>query len=272
MTDEVRTRYYQRATTWALDEQAGLRRTLRWTRIVAGVAALIAIAEGVALAALAPLKTVTMVPVLIDRQTGYVERLNPDGSRELKANDALVHSLLAQYVLARESFNLTSAAADYHKVALWSAGLARREYLALMPASNPESPLRRYPRTSLVETSIASVSPIGPRRALVRFETRRKDQDGPAGSPQAWAAVIEYRFSDEALSASDRWLNPLGFQVVSYHRDPEALPPQTSATNASSTALVAAAAGANSLTRPAPAGSAPQGGATVGPAPAGARR
>jgi type IV secretion system protein VirB8 len=240
MTDEVRTRYYQRATTWALDEQAGLRRSLRWSRIVGGVVALIAILEGFALVALAPLKTVTMVPVLVDRQTGFVERLNPDGSNELRANKALVHSLLAQYVLARESFNITNAAADYHKVALWSAGSARRDYLAVMPASNAQSPLRRYPRTTLIETSIASVSPIGPRRALVRFETRRKDQSAAPGAPQAWAAVIEYRFSNEALSASDRWLNPLGFQVVSYHRDPEALPPQASATNAILTPPLAA--------------------------------
>jgi len=233
MTDEVRSRYYQRATTWALDEQAGLRRSLAWARTVAGVAALIATCEAFALVALAPLKSVTMVPVLVDRQTGYVEQLSPDGRKELTANAALINSLLAQYVLARESFNITSAPSDYHKVALWSFGAARREYLALMPASNPESPLRRYPRTTLIDTSIASVSPIGPHRALVRFETRRKEQDASPGPPQAWAAVIEYRFSDGALSAADRWLNPLGFQVISYHRDPEALPPQASVTNAS---------------------------------------
>lgn len=244
MTDELRSRYFDRATSWALDEQAGLRRALRSARIVGGAAALIAIVEGVALAALAPLKTVTMVPVLVDRQTGYVERLNPDGSRTLTANDALVHSLLAQYVVARESFNITSAAADYHKVALWSADAARRDYLAMMPASNPASPLRRYPRTTLIETSIASVSPIGPHRALIRFETQRKDQDGATGSPQAWAAVVEYRFSDVALSVSDRWLNPLGFQVISYHRDPEALPPpQATAPNGQSSRSAAAAAG-----------------------------
>jgi len=111
-------------------------------------------------------------------------------------------------------------------VALWSDGQARRDYLALMPASNPSSPLHRYPRTTRVETAIKSVSPLGPQTALVRFETRRRDQDGQAAPPQPWAAVIGYRFGDKALSVTDRWLNPLGFEVVSYRRDPEApLPP-----------------------------------------------
>ena len=42
--------------------------------------------------------------------------------------------------------------------------------------------------------------------------------------PQLWAAVINYRFSGEAMSAEDRLLNPLGFQVVRYRRDAELAP------------------------------------------------
>jgi type IV secretion system protein VirB8 len=222
MTDHERTQYYQRATTWALDEQHAILRSLGRTRLIAGIAALIAILEAFALLLLMPLKTATMVPVLVDRQTGFVEVLNPDGRKELQANAALVNSLLAQYVIARESFNITDIGAEYHKVALWSGGSARQDYLALIPASNPSSPLRLYPRTSLVETSIKSVSPLGPHTALVRFETRRRDQDAQASASHDWASVVNYRFSNEALSASDRWLNPLGFQVVGYHRDAEA--------------------------------------------------
>lgn len=217
-----RTTYYQRAITWAVDEQAALLDSLRRARIATGVIALIAILEAFALLALTPLKTVTMVPVLVDRQTGFVEALKPDGRQEIRADQALTQSLLAQYVVARESFDITSVAAEYHKVALWSADAARRDYLALMPASNPASPFRRYPRTALVDTAIKSVSPLGPQTALVRFETRRRDQDAQASSAREWAAVVRYRFSNEGLSVADRWLNPLGFQVVGYRVDSEA--------------------------------------------------
>jgi type IV secretion system protein VirB8 len=224
MTDEERTRYYHEAGSWALSQRVEQAGSLRRTRILAGALALVAILEAFALVLLIPLKSVTMVPVLVDRQTGYVERLSPDGSQELHANDALVRSMLAQYVVARESFNITNVGTEYHKVALWSGGSARRDYLALMPASNPQSPLRLYPRSTLLETWIKSVSQTGPGAALVRFETRRRDQGAPASSVQEWVALIGYRFSNASLSAADRWANPLAFQVVSYHRDPEVTP------------------------------------------------
>jgi type IV secretion system protein VirB8 len=207
--------------------------------MAAGVFALIAILEAFALLLLTPLKTVTTLPVLVDRQTGFVQTLKPDGRQELQANAALTQSLHAQYVVARESFDVTDISAEYRKVALWSTGAARRDYLALMPASNPASPLRRYPRTALVETQVKSVSPLGPHTALVRFETRRRDADVQAAQPLAWAAVIDYRFSNEPLSVSDRLLNPLGFQVVSYRRDAEAPMPSDTPAEAAPQAVQA---------------------------------
>jgi type IV secretion system protein VirB8 len=224
MNHSDRDQYYRRATTWALDEQESVSASLRRTRLLAIGITLIAVLEAFALILLTPLKTVTMVPVLVDRQTGFVERLNPDGSQELRANDALIQSLLAQYVTAREGYDVSTVAAEYRKVALWSAGAARQDYLALMPASNPGSPLRRYPRTALVDAVVKSVSPLGNHTALVRFETRRRDQGVQSAGPSEWAAVVAYVFSNKDLSAADRWLNPLGFEVVSYRRDAEALP------------------------------------------------
>ena len=39
-----------------------------------------------------------------------------------------------------------------------------------------------------------------------------------------WASVVKYRFSGAAMGEDDRLLNPLGFQVIRYHRDAEILP------------------------------------------------
>lgn len=237
---EDRAQYYERATSWAQGEERSLVRRARNGRLLALAFAIVAGLEAFALILLVPLKTTTMVPILVDRQTGYVEVLRPDGSKDITPNEALTNSMLAQYVTARESFNITNLAAAYHKVALWSAGQAHADYLTLMPASNPASPLRLYPRTTQVETWIKSISPLGRETALVRFDTRQIDENSRATPPQEWAAVVVYRYSAETLSAADRWVNPLGFEVVSYHRDPEALveareaEPQAGSTSAAS--------------------------------------
>jgi type IV secretion system protein VirB8 len=43
-------------------------------------------------------------------------------------------------------------------------------------------------------------------------------------------AVIRYRYSGEPLRLEDRLVNPLGFQVLRYRRDAEALPPEPATT------------------------------------------
>ena len=46
---------------------------------------------------------------------------------------ALTQSLLAQYVVARETFDINGLQNQYRKVALWSGDQAKRDYLAQMP-------------------------------------------------------------------------------------------------------------------------------------------
>jgi type IV secretion system protein VirB8 len=215
--------YFEKARTWSIDLEAALRRQLALARWFAAGATLVAILEAFALLLLTPLKTVVPIPILVDRQTGYTEVLRSDGTQQLRADAALVRSLLAQYVSARESFDLMTVRLDYHKVTLWSAGEARDGYVQTMPTSNPQSPFRRYARTTIVETLVKSVSPTGPKTALVRFATRTREQNGAVSTPQSWVAVITYRFIDAPVTAADRLMNPLGFQVVRYRKDPEVL-------------------------------------------------
>lgn len=89
----------------------------------------------------------------------------------------------------------------------------------------PEQPLNLYPRTTIVQTRVKSVSPLSETSALVRFETIRRDDGAQPQPALSWVAVVEYRFSGEPMAAEDRFLNPLGFQVTRYRRDPETLTP-----------------------------------------------
>jgi len=216
--------YYREAGSWALDRQDMLRASRRTAWIVAGSAAAIAVMEAFALLLLMPLKTVEPYTLLVDKQTGFVQALKPLDAQQVSGNTALTQSFLVQYVIARESFDVSALQANYRKVSLWSEGDARSAYVASVQASNPDSPLARLPRSSLVETRVKSVSPLGPNSALVRFETVLRDAGGSAQPPRAWVAVIRYRYSGEPMSLEDRFINPLGFEVTRYQRNAEALP------------------------------------------------
>ncbi len=162
--------------------------------------------------------------MLVDRNTGFAQALEGSRAPAVAPQAALTQSLLAQYVTARETFDIYSLSEQYRKVALWSADAARADYLANIPATNPSSPLNRYPRTTVVTTRVESVTPIAPETAMVRFVTERSDATLGGAGRSYWVAVLKYRFSGEPMSLEDRLVNPLGFQVVHYRRDPEAPP------------------------------------------------
>jgi type IV secretion system protein VirB8 len=216
--------YYREAGSWAEDRQAALNGSRRTAWIVAGVASAIALMEGAALLVLMPLKTVEPYTLLVDKQTGYVQALKPLDAQTVSANAALTQSFLVQYVISRESFDAASLQANYRKVSLWSEGGARSAYVSGMQASNPDSPLVRLPRSTVVETRVKSVSPLGKGAAMVRFETVQRDANGTVQPARAWVSVIRYRYSGEPMSLEDRFVNPLGFEVTSYQRNAEALP------------------------------------------------
>jgi type IV secretion system protein VirB8 len=222
--------YFTKAESWAVNSQVSDSRSKRTAWIVAGVAAGIAMLEAVALAMLVPLKTVQPITLLVDRQTGHVQAVDPLRPSPVAADEALTQSFLAQYVTARESFDRATVSADYRRVALWSAGRARTSYLAEMPATNPASPFQRYPGGTVVSARVKSVSMLHDGTALVRFDAVRQDPSGAIDTGQPWVAVIRYRFANAPMPLQDRLINPLGFQVVSYRRDAEAPPvpaPQT---------------------------------------------
>lgn len=215
--------YYSEADSWAADRRDGLRASRRIAWGVAAAAMCVAVAEAVALVMLTPLKTVEPYTLMVDRTTGYVQALKPLDPTQITPDRALVQSMLVQYVLAREGFDRATVQTDYRKVGLWSSGLARQSYLDLMRPSNLDSPLVRYPEGALVETRVKSVSPLSEDTVMVRFDTLRRDGGAAFSARQSWVAIVRYRFSGEPMTAEDRYLNPLGFQVVEYRRDPETL-------------------------------------------------
>lgn len=219
--DEEMAEYFREGESWAADRERQRRSSVRIAWGIAAAATVVALAEAVALVALAPLKTVVPYTLLVDRQTGYVQELKPL-ERDLIAPDrALTRSFLAQYVIAREGFQIESLRDDYRKASLWSAGEARTRYVSEMQASNPASPLATLPRRTLVEVEVRGISTLSTNTSLVRFVTYRTDAGGQRQDAQPFSAVVTYQFSGSAMSAADRLINPLGFQITRYRRDAE---------------------------------------------------
>jgi type IV secretion system protein VirB8 len=214
--------YYADAASWSRDVHGALRASRRLAWIVAAVAAGVAALEAIALASLAPLKTVVPYTITVDRQTGYIETAQALKPGALSQDAAVTQAFLAQYVMARETYDATDVEAAYRKVTQWTSGPARDVYIRAMAATNPQSPLKVYPPTTVVATTIKSITLLDKQSAMVRFETERRDGAAEAGERRAYAAVVGFRYTGQPMRMEDRLLNPLGFQVTSYRKDAEA--------------------------------------------------
>ena len=215
---------YQAAASWAADVHGALRASRRIAWIVASAAGIVAVLEALALAGLAPLKTVVPYTIEVDRQTGYVQMVKGLKPGPLSETAAVTQSFLVQYVIARETFDAADLRDNYRKVTLWSAGSARNSYENDMRKTTPSSPLNIYTPTTIVSTTIDSVSLLTPTTALVRFETVRRDSGGAETPQGSFVAVMAFRYTGAPMRMEDRFINPLGFQVISYRRDSSGVP------------------------------------------------
>lgn len=213
--------YFEGATSWAVEQSLADARSKRLSWMITAGAIGVAALEAVALAMLAPLKTVQPLTVLVDRQTGYVEAIDPLAPRRISADAALTQSLLAQYVTAREGYDRAVIAGDYRRVGLWSAGRVRSSYLASMAATNPASPLNQYPAGTSLLVQVKSVSKMAPNLAFVRFSVRSQRASGEISADMPYVSTVRYGFDDAPMTLADRLINPLGFQVTGYSRAPE---------------------------------------------------
>lgn len=220
--------YYKEAGSWAEDRITMNERSKRTAWLIATASVILSMILGLAIVFLMPLKQVVPYTLLVDKHTGYVETVKPLESRLIEPNSALTQSFLVQYVTTREGFDIDSLQNDFRRVSLWTAEPERSAYSKIMQASNPESPLSLYPRSTIVKVLIKSVSNIGKDTALVRFDTVRLDLGATGEDPRNWATVVHYRFSSTPMSQEERYINPLGFEVLSYNKSEETLQPVSS--------------------------------------------
>lgn len=212
-----------------LSEQ--LRRSERraWRVAWCAVAMAVLLAGGYLL--LLPLKERVPYLVMADPYTGTanVARLSGNfNDRDVTMEEAINKSNVAQFVLARESYDSGLIGQRNWRTTLSMAGPAvAPAYIALHAEHNPERPFRLYGSGRSVRARVLSIVLIGggegrrPSGATVRFQRSLYDKSSGRIEPlDARIATLEFTYNaDLRLSDEDRLLNPLGFRVTNYRVD-----------------------------------------------------
>lgn len=223
--DPALEKYLKEARSWELDRARRAERSARIAWTVAGIASATALLAVAAVTGLTPLKQPVPVVIRVDSSSGIVD-IVPTYQGTADIEQVVTRNLLQNYVIARERYFYGTAEADYELVASQNSPQLNQEWAALWATNNPLSPLNVYKDGTAIRTQVRSVTflKLGSGKdklAQVRFT--RYTRAGGTGDEQAshWVSTIEFAYVQP--SRDDKWrsLNPLGFRVVEYRREPE---------------------------------------------------
>ncbi|MGK6309755.1 virB8 family protein [Variovorax sp. DT-64] len=220
--------YLLEAQSWELDRARRAERSAKIAWIVAAVAAAIAVLAVAAVSGLTPLKQPVPVLIRVDSSSGIVD-IVPTYEGTTDIEQVVTRNLLQNYVIARERYFYGTAEADYELVASQNSPRLNQEWAALWATNNPASPLNVYKDGTSIRTQVRSVTFLKlesgkDKLAQVRFT--RSTRAGGTGEEQAshWVSTIEFAYVQPSKDDKTRSLNPLGFRVVEYRREPEVAP------------------------------------------------
>jgi len=180
---------------------------------------------------LLPLKQKVPYVVMADAYTGTssLARLtNGFADRYITTNDAINRSNVAHFVLARESYDLSTIVMhDWSTVLTMASPNVATAYRRWVSPQSPDGPYRTYGRKRAIRIKILSIV-LGihapnqtPKGATVRFQRNLYDESSGASRPiDNKIATLMFTYKP-SLQMSDqaRIVNPLGFQVTSYRVD-----------------------------------------------------
>lgn len=218
--------YLDEAQSWERDKIIELLKSRKTAWIVAGVSSSIAFMAVFAVAALTPLKNVEPYVIRVDNATGIVDVIDAMDDSKTNYDEAVNKYFTQWYVRYREGYSKDLAEEYYQNVGIMSVGLEQQKYFEWFNPKNPLSPINVYGQYAKCKVKIKGTSFIKPDVALVRYT---KEVERGMDKPQIthWAATITFRYNGARMQEKDRAINPLGFQVVEYRNDPDALPETT---------------------------------------------
>ena len=217
--------YLEAAQGWDLDRARSEQRSARRAWWVAGIAVVVAVAAVGAVAALTPLKRVEPFVIRVDSSTGVVDVV-PALEGTASEAQAVTRYLLTQYVTMRERYVAALAEADYDTVGAYHAAAMNQAWAAAWNRNNPDSPLNVHAGGSSVRVQVLAVSFLSPRSgrddlAQVRFARLSGEPGGER--EQRYVATLQYAYGPPSKDDRLRALNPLGFKVLEYRREPEVM-------------------------------------------------
>jgi len=173
---------------------------------------------GAALAGLIPLKEFRPYVITVDAETGHAEATLVAQTGPLAQDEAVIRSLIGQYVIQRETYDLYDGQQRYNNILELSVGRALNGYRELWKASNPDYPYGRYGDDSIITITVTGISLLNRNTANVQY-IKTLTRNGRNPVDEEFVAIVGFDFAARKTNLGGIIRNPLGFVVKSWRSD-----------------------------------------------------
>ncbi len=219
VSPEEEGQYYQEAEAWNEEKyQSARKRATAWMWaffLVGGIALL----EALGFAGIAPLKTAVPYVIKVDQSTGIVEIVQPLQETTLPQDEALTKYWIVKYLNAREQFDIQRFEEDSFTVSKMSSPKVFTDYSTEYAPSQENSPYNLYADKATVTIHIRDITFLDKDTAVVHM--KRTVNMYQEKRESYWIVTLSFKYQLTPESESDRFINPLGFQVTNYRKDQE---------------------------------------------------
>ncbi len=176
------------------------------------------------LSQMTPLKGVEPFLIQVDPKSGITQLVNPMSVKEITALESVNNFFVVQYIRARESYDVRSIKLNYATVRIMSED--KKIYPQFKREANPNNPnsvAARMGSTGTRSVKFKSISYIKQNQAQARLLVEETTANGLTLQSHKIATIL-FEYTKMALTDEERYINPLGFRVLDYRLDEDALP------------------------------------------------
>ena len=176
-----------------------------------------------------PIVTVEPFVIQVEPRSGVTQVVQAATAKELTAKESINNFFIVRYIKSREGFD-AAIQQKYNVVRLSSdPTTVFRKYVWEVNPNNPDSFAARSGSAGKREVKIKSMSRLDKSPAcadvLCKIQVRVRIVEDVNGKKTQYDRVIlmEYTYTTLNLAVQERYLNPIGFRVLSYQVDNEVL-------------------------------------------------
>lgn len=197
--------------------QERAKQARRWRNVAFTLMGVILLMAG-GFAAMMPLKEFRPYVITVDAETGRAEATLIAQTGPLAQDEAVIRSLVGQYVIQRETYDLYDGQQRYNNILELSIGGALNGYRELWKSANPDYPYGIYGDDSIITITVTGISLLNRNTANVQY-IKTLTRNGRNAIEEEFVAIVGFDFAQRETNLGGIIRNPLGFVVKSWRSD-----------------------------------------------------